>query len=1503
MPATEQTRYPIGRLHRVFAVSSLALLAATIWMLVVDHRRPWKQYQRTANEIQIRMAGLRESQFETDAAASQRDQLREQLRAVQAQGLDLNLIATLQTEVLAESQRRGEPVDMRDLPRRVERLEAAMRAFDGAGEGDEATVKEIQAARQAVLRSIGEIVAEAEFAETRQFDLQKSTTADLEVARANVNLAVRTGRDQTELKKLQAVADAMKEKFSSIALEHEQRKAHRERLEELLGRLTADERKIEDELASNRAELERLRDTVITRRSTWFNFDDGFPKPGKKLLELPILDAFNSPLRVHNLWAEGLTQDYNFREVPRFDRCTTCHTAMETNLPGLPAAPEYPHAKILQFALELGGKSTRGVGDEEDAADESVERIAGVRLADGGLLNDDDVSIAYVRPRSPAARAKLAVEASPLLSSDEIYRRLMWPSDDSRTTLSPQGLLAGDVIVAIDGQLVEGQPAIARRILEEASEAALGGAPEMLSVVLTVRRGVPRPYTSHPRLDLFVGESSPHKMSEFACTVCHDGQGSATDFTWASHSPNSEPQRKRWRAEYDWFDNPHWAYPMAPRRFVESNCLKCHHRVVDLMPSERFPDSPAPKLLRGYQLILADGCFGCHEINGYRNNRSIGPDLRLEATAQVLDAEAARANPEGQDGHARTDDTLRRLRRPGPSLRGVGRKLTPDFMADWIANPRTFSTTSRMPRAFGLWSHLEGASRQLAEQYEPVEISGIVAYLQSNTEPVPLLSAPSETAPSEAAEQIARGRELFQTRGCLACHNHKQFPDAAALRDEDEIVAGPDLSAAADKLVGTMARQWLYSFLRKPTNYDPRTIMPDLSLEPLVQSGEEGEEDATTDPVDDLVVFLLATSSEGYSAAPYPVPSGEILDRLVLEYLGDAYYDSKALEYAQRGIPPGIANSVRDAEQLLLVTQENAVDPEYRLGSEQKLRYVGYKSIAKYGCFGCHDIAGFENAKPIGPALTDWGRIDPHRLAFENIAQYLDRHTANDKSRSEQAGAGSVGSFAANGDGLSPFYRRQILSGKRSGFAYQKLREPRSYDYGVVDNKRYNERLRMHQFSFSDEDREAIVTFVLGLVAQPPTDKYVYNPDRRRSAVLDGQVVLDRYRCGSCHMLKPEQWQIALAPGTFQPPRDKPTFPFVPHRFSQSQLEASQQPNRGGLLNATLSGVPSLGPDGRPMVFDDYGDELFEDEQYDPQMLEYAFQLWEPATIAGTGNQVGGVALSIWGDQTTGKRPGQGGFLTKYLLPHVVEIERRDNPNAVGSQAWAWLPPHLLGEGSKVRPDWLHSYLLEPRAIRPASFMRMPKYNMSTGEATALVDYFAAVDHVDYPYDFNARRSLTYLAQAEANYQKLLDEAADPATGQERTRLNDAMRIVSDKNYCVTCHIVGDYQPTTSDRAKGPDLANVHRRLRADYVRRWVAQPTSELPYTAMQVIIPYRPDDENLGGVSQSLYRGTSVQQLDAVVDLLMNFDVYASQQDGLVAPADHTAERETDFKAPAPD
>ena len=111
------------------------------------------------------------------------------------------------------------------------------------------------------------------------------------------------------------------------------------------------------------------------------------------------------------------------------------------------------------------------------------------------------------------------------------------------------------------------------------------------------------------------------------------------------------------------------------------------------------------------------------------------------------------------------------------------------------------------------------------------------------------------------------------------------------------------------------------------------------------------------------------------------------------------------------------------------------------------------------------------------------------------------------------------------------------------------------------------------------------------------------------------------------------------------------------------------------------------------------------------------------------------------------------------------------------------------------------------------------------------------------------------------------------------------MRIVTDSNYCIKCHRVSDFDPQVAARTKAPDLSLVYQRLRPDYVRNWIANPKTILPYTGMPVNIPYDPQQPKLGGIDQRLYQGTSLEQLEALVDLLMNYDEYAKQQ-SLVAP-----------------
>src|SRR5205807_110141 len=51
--------------------------------------------------------------------------------------------------------------------------------------------------------------------------------------------------------------------------------------------------------------------------------------------------------------------------------------------------------------------------------------------------------------------------------------------------------------------------------------------------------------------------------------------------------------------------------------------------------------------------------------------------------------------------------------------------------------------------------------------------------------------------------------------------------------------------------------------------------------------------------------------------------------------------------------------------------------------------------------------------------------------------------------------------------------------------------------------------------------REAVMTFILGLVAEPIPAKYVNASPPDRLAEVKGRQVLDKYNCASCHLIRP----------------------------------------------------------------------------------------------------------------------------------------------------------------------------------------------------------------------------------------------------------------------------------------------------------------------------------------------------------------------------------------------
>jgi cytochrome c551/c552 len=1614
MPATESTWYNIPLLHRIFAVSAVVLALSTVWMFYKDHFRPWKKYQQKTVQIDVAVTQMRQEQFETDQARAEVARLEIAASEARALPIDVALVDAFAAELQKEKRTLpDQAAKLQSLKEKSEQAAAARKKATEARQAAEADLsnaelqraavaaeRDAAAQEQAAAKIRSEIVAvlqkevdQAQINENKTLGERKFQSAFLDKSKADLDIGIRDSVPAEKMAALQAKVDDDKKKLDALTARYQELSAHRIQLQKILQEITAPvaaaEKALEDSLAAKR----RLETTIREKRETYFTGNWLPIFPGKKFLNAPIIDAFMGRRRPENLWSQDLVQDYNFSKVRRFDRCTTCHGSMQKSLPGDPTSPAYLHEVRFDVVVtprtadEIRAIRAELKKPEVDAAGEPIpftlEEYLGLKLADHGLLNDDDVIVKYVEPRSPGAAAQPVDPADngKLPTGEEIQQQLATGITPPAKSLVPEraGFLVGDVISAIDGSELFGQYRGAARAAATLVDLAAAGKPFRV----TVLRGLPHPYSTHPRLDLYVSDSSPHKMSTFACTICHEGQGSATEFKWASHSPNTQTQAYEWATDPNlkWFNNHHWIYPMYPARFMEATCLKCHHDVVELEPSDKFPDAPAPKLMHGYHLIRKYGCYGCHEVNGFDGpTKRVGPDLRLEpnffAVAQQFTWEAGQAaqgaQPNGRLAEmlslARTlaerpeDNAVRNrlrmlieedqladekvlpadtyrlagmlkdveapgsLRKPGPSLRFIKHKVQSDFLYDWIWNPQNFRPSTRMPQFFGLWDHLaDEESLKVAHNLEPIEARGLVKFLEDRSQDFEPIKRPAGVDEWTDEEMIERGKLLFETRGCLACHTHKDFPETGRFRGSHEIVQGPDLSNIGRKFAyipedkesgqkeDRRGPEWLYSWIKNPQKYHARSVMPNLFLEP-----EKDANGKVYDPAEDITTYLLSDNQGEWK----PVLSKKQLNTLteaeqqalkdlVVEYMNEAFFQNDVLSpdgksgYYYTGLPESMRADLKGAETELITANGQLTD-------EQRLRYIGLKTVSKYGCFGCHDIPGFEDAKPIGTQLQNWGRKDPTRLAFEHIAHYPKAvghkhggahgaahgeaaHSSASKSEAVSGGAGSdhVSHGAAGHDnheelpeGFEGYYADQLHQGSRIGFIYQKLLEPRSYDYNKTANKRFNERLRMPQFPFNAEEREAVITFVLGLVAEPPREKYLYRPDPRAKAIAEGKIVLEKYNCGACHILEADRWKLSFTPGTFEPQAmpDPPIFPFLQAHFPTSEVTKSATPDASNRLHALIAGIPkTTKAEGLPELVTLDDEELVPEDPYDPRDIKLSVDLVQPALIDGSVHQAGLSKVSVPGSTIASAYTGNGGMLTRYLLPRVTSIAQETNANASGTEAYGWLPPPLFGEGKKVQSNWLYEFLLDPYPIRPAVFLRMPKFNMSPDEATKLVNYFAAVDNAAYPYDAAPMRKNDHLAELQAKY-------AEKANG--RNRLDDAMKIVMDrKNFCAQCHQIADFDPGGSPRAKGPNLADVYRRLRPDYLRDWIANPKMILPYTGMPINIPYNPDPNELGKASAH-YHGNSEEQVQALVDLLMNYDQYAKEKNAIAPQIPSTEE-----------
>jgi cbb3-type cytochrome oxidase cytochrome c subunit len=1113
------------------------------------------------------------------------------------------------------------------------------------------------------------------------------------------------------------------------------------RLGAQLQQAAAERDAIVSEMKSYQVQVDAIEDPMTKAQSAWKKVTDKFDTQvklayykqwgwGDWFRALPIIDAFASPVKIQQITNNDIPIDYNFKLVTRFDRCTTCHLGIDR--------PAYTKENLLGL--------TKVTPEEEKRLEEARKLL---------------------KERSDAFKG--LPEASKLPTADQLKLTTV-----SESVLTPS------------------------RISE---------------------------YAAHPRLDLFVGANSKHPMEKFGCSACHYGQGSATEFTLAAHTPNAAPDKERWVKQHDWESQHMWDFPMLPQRFIESSCLKCHAEVTDLISSDNRVE--APKLLNGYNLIKEFGCFGCHEIAGTKGGRVIGPDLRLEPNPPLEDLTPTErtkleSDPENPPG------TLRKV---GPSLYRVSEKTNPAWATRWIRSPRGFRPDTKMPHFYGLSNNHPDVLPEDQKKFPDAEINSVAYYLfqasdqylrdvaaqhkadEQNPQAAQederklgdLLAKGKDKLNAEEKKEFAairqrdrlrrekglvdqapnhpgdptEGRRLFSERGCLACHSHDGTREAQGTKGAKDYVPavksdrqfGPNLSQVGAKLGRTegdkkSARVWLIQWIMDPHVHSPRSRMPVTHL--------------TADQAADIAAWLLSQPpqdlGEEWNELTVPEPDQKELENLASVYLVRLLPQSDIDTLFKTG-------KISPAAKGELPSEEREFAEQFTGGGskiDSLKRFLGKKAVGRLGCFACHDVPGFDNAKNIGVGLNDWGKKDPGRLAFDNIDNFVEAHFAKKPLPvDEKTGKPYPPDVVKEGGHdvkkmpYEQFYWDELFHRQRIGFLNQKIIDPRSYDYGM--KRAWDDRYRMPQFRFarshkkageSDADfearawkdeadaREAVMTFILGLVAEQVPLKMVNQPQGDRLMEVRGRQVLEKYNCAGCHLLRPGAYDLTLSAASEKELTDA-------YEFAQQQTKSQGMhvfPNHHFWTGRNPAAPDRVVVPGvQPKLLKKEEDEDDENAPYVKLQVILAAALRFPGGNGQNGDKTLldipsstklQLALEdlIPGVKTVkspeelhrllgAKWPLGGTFsdmMVKYLAAKDPDVVRL-NVDGDSGQARAMLPPPLYGEGERVQPQWLFQFLLDPQPVRRMSILRMPKFNMSREEAKTLVGYFAAVERITNP--------------------------------------------------------------------------------------------------------------------------------------------------------------------------
>ena len=572
-----------------------------------------------------------------------------------------------------------------------------------------------------------------------------------------------------------------------------------------------------------------------------------------------------------------------------------------------------------------------------------------------------------------------------------------------------------------------------------------------------------RAFTSHPEPDLL----KIHDPEKYGCSPCHQGNGRATTSVEKAHG------------NYE-----HWLWPLFSPGNYESGCQICHSADMVVVSND-----VGWTLTEGKDLFRQRGCMGCHRYEGYDKEPedllSIAQQIKQldqerrdnfkQAADLMKQADKAESNDEANHLNDRavalkvtnskldlrivqldrtTKSLLQDMKKVGPNLKDIRLKLNRNWVPVWLKKPSDFRATTKMPNF----------------RLNDDQIKAIAAFIWQ--------SGLSDPLPKRNPGNAAHGKELFESRGCLACHS---------IGEGDQLQGGTfaaNLTRVGEKDNYDYLVRWVHNARERTRPYCP------------LEKKDIGPEDYKKKGLP--FVFDLE-----HSKCPN---------------------DGHELQVQNMTVMPSLRLSPEDAQDVAsylisLKKQEPSSYADASFMDDPNLKAEGKKWVRHFGCAGCHEIAGLEDEGRIGTELTTEGSKPIERLDFALLTDVAQRGGSEPITDPDDL------SRLPEGPAQKPWYDQK-------GFFEHKLAEPNIWDKGK--EKIETEKLRMPNLHLAKEQIRAITTFLLGSQENPLPASYQYRPLDYRRDIQEGWWVVKKYNCMGCHQLIPGQKTSLMAMARYQ---------------------------------------------------------------------------------------------------------------------------------------------------------------------------------------------------------------------------------------------------------------------------------------------------------------------------------------------------------------------------------